>query len=77
MKDISLGSHSLMKLKATTRHICVKFVSRRSSYGFGRTSTWSCKAMGVRPGIAGLLIDIECSRVRDSSWMYLTSLVTT
>ena len=31
----------------------------------------------VRPGAAGLLIGIECSRVRDSSWMYLTSLVTT
>ena len=25
----------------------------------------------------GLLIDIEYSRVRDSSWMYLTSFVTT
>ena len=33
--------------------------------------------MVVRPGAAGLLIDIECSRVRDSSWMYLTSFVTT
>ena len=32
---------------------------------------------GVRPGTAGLLIDIECSGVRDSSWMYLTSFVTT
>ena len=31
----------------------------------------------VRPGVAGLLIDIECSRVRDSSWMHLTSFVTT
>ena len=31
----------------------------------------------VRPGAAGLLIDIEYSRVRDSSWIYLTSLVTT
>src|SRR6185295_14286113 len=31
----------------------------------------------VRPGAAGLLIGIECSRVRDSSWMCLTSLVTT
>ena len=31
----------------------------------------------VRPGAAGLLIGIECSRVRDSSWMYLTSSVTT
>ena len=25
----------------------------------------------------GLLTDIECSRVRDNSWMYLTSFVTT
>ena len=33
--------------------------------------------IAVRPGTAGLLIDIECSRVRDSSWMYLTSFVTT
>ena len=31
----------------------------------------------VRPGAAGLLIGIECSSVRDSSWIYLTSLVTT
>ena len=31
----------------------------------------------VRPGAAGLLIGIECSRVRDSSWMYLISIVTT
>ena len=29
----------------------------------------------VRPGATGLLIGIECSRVRDSSWMYLTSLI--
>ena len=35
------------------------------------------QAVGVRPGATGLLIGIECSRVRDSSWMYLTSLVTT
>ena len=28
---------------------------------------------GVRPGAAGLLTGIECSRVRDSSWMYLIS----
>ena len=32
---------------------------------------------GVRPGVAGLLIGIECSRVSDSLWMYLTSFVTT
>ena len=31
----------------------------------------------VKPGTVGLLIDIECSRVRDNSWMYLTSFVTT
>ena len=31
----------------------------------------------VRSGAAGVLIVIECSRVRDSTWMYLTSLVTT
>ena len=31
----------------------------------------------VRLGAAGLLIGIECSRVRDCSWMYLTSFVTT
>ena len=31
----------------------------------------------VRPGAAGLLIGIECSRVRDNSWMCFTSLVTT
>ena len=30
-----------------------------------------------RQQAAGLLIGIEYSRVRDSSWMYLTSLVTT
>ena len=46
-KDISLGSQSLMKLYATTRHICVSFVSWRSTFGFGRTNTWSCKAMEV------------------------------
>ena len=32
---------------------------------------------GVRLGAAGLLTGIECSRVRDSSWMYFTSFVTT
>ena len=32
---------------------------------------------GVRRGAAGLLIGIEYSRVRDSSWMYLTSFLTT
>ena len=32
---------------------------------------------GVRPGVVGLLIGLEYSRVRDSSWMYLTFLATT
>ena len=36
-----------------------------------RTRLRSARGL-VRPGIAG----IECSRVRDSSWMYLTSFVT-
>jgi len=31
----------------------------------------------VRPGAARLLIGLECSRVRNISWMYLTSFVTT
>ena len=31
----------------------------------------------VRPGTAGLLIGIECFRVRDSTWMHFASLVTT
>ena len=33
--------------------------------------------MAVRHGAAGLFIGIECFRVSDSSWMYLTSFVTT
>jgi len=36
-----------MKLNATARHICTKFLSRISTYGFGRTRTWSCEAMEV------------------------------
>ena len=31
----------------------------------------------VTPGAAGLLTGVECSRVRDSSWIYHTSFVTT
>ena len=31
----------------------------------------------VRPGAVGLLTGVECSRVRDSSCVYLTSFVTT
>ena len=40
--------------------------------------TWLRRARWlVRPGAAGLLIGIECSRVRDNSCMYLISFVTT
>ena len=46
-KDISLGSQGLMKLNVTTRHICIKFVSWRSTHGFGRTNMWSYKVMEV------------------------------
>ena len=42
----------------------------------GRTRLRRARGL-VRPGAAGLLIGIECSRVRDSPWMYLTSFVTT
>ena len=38
---------------------------------------WLSLKGSIRPGAAGLLIGIECFRVRDSSWIYLTSLVTT
>ena len=34
------------------------------------------KDYSVRPGAPGQLIGIECSRIRDSLWMYLISFVT-
>ena len=40
-----------------------------------QVTAWGNKET-VRPGTTVLLIDIEYSRVRDSSWMYLTSFVT-
>ena len=33
--------------------------------------------VAVRPRAAALLIGLECSRARDSTWMYLISFVTT
>ena len=33
--------------------------------------------VAVRPGAVGLLIGIECSRIRESLWMYLTTFVNT
>ena len=42
----------------------------------GRTRLRRARGL-VRPRAAGLLIGIKYSRVRDSPWMYLTSLVTT
>ena len=47
--------------------------SQQGEEGAGGREDEGC----VRPGAAGLLIGIECSRVRDSSWIYLISLVTT
>ena len=55
-------------------------ISQGELYKSGVVTPWlKCipVAQGVRPGTAGLLVDIECSRVSDSSWMYLTSFVTT
>jgi len=40
-------------------------------------SSFGVDGVTIRPGAAGLIIGIEYSRVRDNSWMYLTSLVTT
>ena len=51
-----------------------------SSDGIGEHMLSNIKAplnVFVRPGAAGLLIDIQCSRVRNITWMYFTSLVTT
>ena len=44
-------------------------------YGSPLPPRW--RGPAVRPGAAGLIIGIECSRVRDILWMYLTSFVTT
>ena len=52
--------------------------SKTSSEVFDACRTRLRRARGlVRPEAAGLLIGIEYSRIRDNSWMYLTSLVTT
>ena len=73
----------------TTRHIWKKIQKQpegRSDYlkysktpsqvpNACRTRLRRAQAL-VRLGPAGLFIGIECSRVRDSSWMYLTSFVT-
>ena len=41
------------------------------------TEAYNIQDIYVKPGVVGLLIGIECSRVRDSSWTCLTSFVTT
>ena len=52
--------------------------SKTSSQVLDACRTRLRRAQGlVRPGVAGLLIGIECSRVRDSAWIYLTSFITT
>ena len=40
-------------------------------FNFGMASGYGLPLL-VRPGAARLLISIECSRVRDSTWMYIT-----
>ena len=40
-------------------------------------SAWNLTSPPVRSGAAGLLIGVEYSRVRDSTWIYLTLFVTT
>ena len=59
----------------------LKYLKDYSTYlkeGPEATRTRLRRARGlVRPGAAGLIIDIEYSRVRNSSWMYLTSFVIT
>ena len=52
--------------------------SKTTSHVLDACRTRLRRARGlVRPGAAGLLVGIECSRVRDITWMYLTSFVTT
>ena len=56
---------------------CLKY-SKMPSQVLDACKTRLRRAWGlVRPGAAGLFIGIEYSRVRDSSWMYLISIVTT
>ena len=52
----------------------IKNKSQIADYSDGAEGRWR---VIVRLGTAGLLIGIEYSRVRNSSWMYLTSFVTT
>ena len=68
-------------------HKRAEFKKHRNNYAQAMNSYSTCKVCGdgvlvftakparglVRPGTTGLLIDIECSRVSDSSWMYITS----
>ena len=49
----------------------------QETQGFRQVRAARCVISYVRPRAARLLIGIECSRVRDNSWMYLISLVTT
>ena len=63
-------------MKHTTASVFKHSVLLQPSNNVFFSHTKSAPA-SVRPGAAGLLTDIECSRVRDSSWMYLTSFVTT
>ena len=70
-----------MKLYTTLKSIKLKLktnlIERLQESGQIVVASYSqIYSLRVRPGAAGLLIGIECSIVRDSSWMYLPSLVT-
>ena len=65
----------IAKLENSCDDMLSKNVDLSSSLACLKSENEMLKSSAVRPGAAGLLIGIECSRVRGSSWMYLTSLV--
>ena len=57
--------------------VCICFLLVRDMHGILhiiQASLW-VDVRAIRPRAAGLHIGIECSGVRDSSWMYFTSLI--
>ena len=67
----------IVKLENSCDDMLSKNVDLSSSLACLKSENEMLKSSAVRPGAAGLLIGIECFRVSDSSWMHLTSLVTT
>ena len=77
LDGLSFYSINQLQAKALSRE--TRFQKEKDSYESHRSNTHIVeydsdssddedKEVYVRPGTAGLLIDIECSRVRDSSW---------